>query len=327
MGGALGARLKRTWWRIRRFRAKRIVGFILVMTAALAAGNAFGRWPAAILGAVAGLVLAGAMLAKPLKGIGRMVFVRPPPWRDTDESMWFAGADLGFTPRGYAGDAAPRSVVERMTTSGRRFMAGQVSLELWLVATDEAGSPWTVVQERLPTQAADRVWTSSADSALEIADLDESGRPDPYRAAIRIAKEELDVPVARVQLVGWGRETTLGGTRDVVVGLAYTPVAAESLSGLSYPGDRGERAAHLIPLTVEGVAKGLGWGHPGQWNGGAAFGLLETVEHVAPGSWVGVERAVAPRWYEKAMFARLERGTQSVSAGAKPSDSESVASA
>jgi hypothetical protein len=151
------------------------------------------------------------------------------------------------------------------------------------------------------------------DADLTIADLDDTGRPNPFRATHRLIKEELDLPLVGIELLGWGREEHSLGTRDTVVAYVTTSIEAENLSGVEYPEGRVERAAHLVPIDLEGVAKTLGWGHPLNWRGGSAFGLLELLEASQPGAWAALEHRVAPRWYEKGMFARVERGTEKVS--------------
>jgi len=305
-------RLKRVGWWFRRLRGKRSIGFLLIAAIAAVGGWLYGGLDSAAVGGVVALVLAGIVLARPLAALARRLFLRTPPWRAEAGQLDFAGADLGFRVSGFAGGQAPRELVDEIADSGGRFSAGEVSVELWLVATDERGQDWTIVQELQESPARRVVWTSSVDAELTIADFDHTGRPNPFRAAHRIAKADLDVPLVDIQLLGWGREQHANGTRDTVVAFARTSIAAERLSGFEYPATR-ERAAHLVALDLEGVAKALGWGHPSNWRGGSAFGLLELLEISQPGAWASLERRVAPRWYEKGMFARVERGTEKVS--------------
>ncbi|RZV45881.1 MAG: hypothetical protein EX267_04560 [Acidimicrobiia bacterium] len=304
-------RLRRVGWWFRRLRAKRLLGFSVLVVAAAAGGWLYGGPTSAAVGGVVALVVVGIVLAKPVRAIASRLFLRTPPWQAEPGPLAFAGADLGFTVDGFAAGETPRELVDTISAAGGRFESGEISLELWLVASDKQGQDWTIVQELSLPPAGKKAWTSSVDGELAFADFDETGRPNPFRATHRLAKSELDVPLVDIDILGWGREQLHPvGTRDTVVVFARTSVAAEKLSGFEYPESREERMAHLVPVDLEGIAKSLGWGHPVHWRGGAVFGLLELLEHYEPGAWAALEEKVAPRWYEKGMFARVERGTE-----------------
>jgi len=305
-------RLRRAGWWIQRLRGKRFIAFIAITAAAALTGWFYGGFDSAATGGIAALVVASLVLAGPLKLLAKRLFVRTAPWRSGLGPLTFAGSDLGFLVEGFVGSEGPRETVDAIAASGGRFASGEMSLELWLVATDDQGQDWTLVQEIREPPAGRLVWTSSVDSQLNIADFDDTGRPNPFRAAHRVVKEEIDVPLVDIELFGWGREQLPVGTRDTVVAFARTSVPAEKLSGFTYPDSRVERSAHLVSLDLDGLAKALGWGHPTHWNGGAAFGILELLEEFQAGAWPALERRVVPRWYEKGMFARVERGTESL---------------
>ena len=303
-------RLRRASWWIRRFRGWRFAAFVLTIATAGAAGWFLaGSDSAAVGGGVAlaiALVLVGMGLALPMRGLLRRMFLRTAPWRTRSGPLSFAGADLGFRVVGLGVGLGPREVVDAITASGGRFFTGEVSVELWLVATDRQGQDWIIAQEARETLGGPVVWTSTIDGATTMADFDGSGRVNPFRAAHRLVKEELDVPIVDIEVLGWGTEE---GVRDAVVAVARTSHPAEKLSGMEYAGDRYLRSAHLVALDIDGVAKTLGWGHPVNWRGGSAFGLLELLEIFQPGAWAALERRVAPRWQENGMFVRVERGT------------------
>lgn len=305
-------RLKRAGWWIRRLRGKRFIAFVLMVAVAAVGGWWYGGSDSAAVGGIVALVVAGILLARPLATVAKRVFLRSAPWQSEPGPLAFAGADLGFRVEGFAGDRGPRELMDDMAAAGGRFSSGEISLELWIVATDDRGQDWTIVQEIHEAPAGKVAWTSSVDAGLTIADFDDTGRPNPFRATHRLVKEELDVPLVDIELLGWGREQHSTGTRDTVVAYVTTSIGAEKLSGFDYPENRVERAAHLVPINLEGVAKTLGWGHPWNWRGGSAFGLLELLEAAQPGAWASLERRVAPRWYEKGMFARVERGTEKI---------------
>ena len=305
-------RLKRIGWWIGRLRGKRFIAFVAIVALAAIGGWFYGGLDSAAMGGGVALVVAGVVLARPLGSLARRLFLRKPPWRSGVGPLAFAGADLGFRVEGLVVSESPRETVDSIASSGGRFANGEIGLELWLVATDDLGQDWTIVQEIKEPPAGKVGWTSSVDAGLTIADFDDTGRPNPFRAAHRLVKGEIDVPLVDIDLMGWGREQMTAGTRDTVVAFARTAVPAEKLSGFTYPDNRAERVAHLVPLDLDGIAKALGWGHPSSWNGGAAFGLLELLEEFQPGAWPALERRVAPRWYEKGMFARVERGTESL---------------
>ncbi|NNC93049.1 MAG: hypothetical protein HKN80_11230 [Acidimicrobiia bacterium] len=305
--------LKRAGWWIRRLRGKRFMAFVLLVVLAAASGWAYGGLDSAAVGGIAAVVVAALVLARPLVSLAKRVFLRPAPWRAEPGPLAFAGADLGFRLDDFAGDRGARELVDDIASAGGRFSSGEISLELWVVATDEQGQDWTIVQGIHDSPAGRISWTSSVDAGMTIDDFDATGRPNPFRAAHRLVKEELDLPLVDIELLGWGREQHSVGTRDTVVAYATTSIGAEKLSGIEYPEGRVGRAAHLVQIDVDGVAKALGWGHPLNWRGGSAYGLLELLEASQPGAWATLERRVAPRWYEKGMFARLERGTEKVS--------------
>ena len=288
------------------------MAFVLLVAVAAVGGWLYGGSDSAAVGGIAALLVAGIVLARPLVTLAKRVFLRSAPWQAEPGPLAFAGADLGFRVEGFAGDRGPRELMDDMAVAGGRFSSGEISLELWIVATDERGQDWTIVQEIHEVPAGKVAWTSSVDAGLTIADFDDTGRPNPFRATHRLVKEELDVPLVDIELLGWGREQHATGTRDTVVAYVTTSIGAEKLSGFEYPENRVERAAHLVPINQEGVAKTLGWGHPLNWRGGSAFGLLELLETSQPGAWASLERRVAPRWYEKGMFARVERGTEKI---------------
>ncbi len=287
------------------------MAFVLVGGLAAVGGWLYGGRAAAAVGVVAALV-AGIVLARPLAMLAKRLFLRTAPWRAEPGPLEFADTDLGFTVEAFAGELDPRELVDHVSNAGGRFSSGEISLELWMVASDELGQAWTIVQEVHPTRAGRVAWTSSVDGGLTIADFDNTGRPNPFRAVHRLVKEEFDVPLVDTEVFAWGREHHATGTRATMVTFARTSIGVEQLTGFEYPEDPQERTAHLIPVTLDGVAKALGWGHPENWRGGSALGLLELLEIFQPGAWATLERRIAPRWHEKGMFARVERGTERV---------------
>jgi hypothetical protein len=285
---------------------------VLIGTLAAVAGWFYGGRDSAAVGGIVALVIAAVVLARPLMSLTKRVFLRSAPWRAEPGLLAFAGADLGFRVEGFAGERGPRQLVDDIAAAGGRFSSGEISLELWVVATDDQGQDWTIVQQVHEAPAGRISWTSSVDAGLTIADFDDTGRPNPFRATHRLVKEEFDLPLVDIEVLGWGREQDSLGTRDTVVAIVTTSIGAETLSGIEYPEGQVERAAHLVPLNLEGVAKSLGWSHPLNWRGGSAFGLLELLEAAQPGAWAALERRVAPRWYGKGMFARVDRGTAKI---------------
>lgn len=304
-------RLRRVGWWFRRLRGKRLLSFGVLVLAAIAGGWLYGGPRSAAIGGVLAMVIVGIVLAKPIRAIASRLFLRTPPWRVEPGPLAFAGSDLGFNVNGIVKSETPRDLVDKISRAGGRFESGEISVGLWLVASDAEGQDWTIVQELNLPPTGRAAWTSSVDGELTFADFDETGRPNPFRAAHRLTKAELDVPLVDIDIMGWGREQQdPAGTRDTVVLLARTSVAAEKLSGFEYPESRDERRAHLVQVSLDGIAKSLGWGHPSNWRGGSVFGLLELLEVVQPGAWAALEELVGPRWYEKGMFARVERGTE-----------------
>ncbi len=306
-------RLRRAGWWVRRLRGKRLLGLVTLVTAAVVGGWIYGGPTSAAVGGVVGLVIVGILLARPVAALAKRLFLRTPPWRAEPGPLAFAGVELGFNVEGFVAGETPRQLVDKIATPGGRFASGEFSLELWLVASDAQGQDWTIVQELDLPPAGKTAWTSSVDGLLSFADFDETGRPNPFRATQRLAKEELDVPLVDIDILGWGREQQYpAGARDTVVAFVRTSLGAEKLSGFEYPSGRDERTAHLVPISLEGMAKSLGWGHPLSWRGGSVFGLLELLEITHPGAWTALEKSVALRWHEKGMFARVERGTERV---------------
>ncbi len=296
-------------WAIQRFRTKRFIGFIGIIVGASFSVWLYLQWEAAPVLSAIGIFLAGLLLARPVAALARRLFVRTPSWRHLG-SLEFGGVDLGFELTGSGFGKAPREIVEQIASPGDRFGDGRFSLILWLVAADEAGDHWTLVQEKQHESTGQTVWTGSVDGNLTIADLDESGRPNPFRAAHRLAKSELDLSLLDVSIVAWGRELLVDGSRDVAIGLAHTAVPAERLRSVAYPRATFKRRSHLVTLDPHGTAKALGWSLPGNWLGGAVLGMLEALEHVESGSWLALERALVPRWREKLKFARIDRGIE-----------------
>ena len=303
-------RLRRLIWATQRFRAWRLLGLTLIIVGAAAAAWLYSQWDAVPVFGVAAVFLAGLLLAHPIAALARRLFVKAPPWRQESGRVEFAGAELGMELYGSVLEETPMEIVERLGSYGGRFADGRFSLVLWLIAADGDGNYWTIVQEQQHRSTGRTIWTASVDGSLSIADLDESGRPNPFRAAHRLAKSDLDVPLVDITLAGWGREHLRDGNRDVAVGFARTSVSAERLRGISYPRANIACHAHLVTLDQGGTAKTLGWGLPSTWHGGAVYGLLETLENVESGSWAALERAVAPRWHNGGMFARVDRETE-----------------
>jgi hypothetical protein len=313
MADRFGARYLRFRWMLRGLLTS-FVAYVLIAGFAGALVVLFlsdqGWVPVLIAGAV---VAASMLLLRPLKSWLRRLFVRHPAWHKSTGRFSFAHHDLGLVVDARVGGATPREVVDMFDKSNASLSGAPIDLMLWVYAQGKDGQKWTLVQEveRSHRSHGTSAWTSSIDGTLSIADLDAMGRPDPYRGAHRLAKEELDVPLTSINLIAWGKEFHSDGDREVVVGFAETSVSAEDLQEHRYVG-RGVRRAHLVPVASAGVTKALAWGHPTAWHGGAVYALAELVDEILPGSWRQLEPNVEPRWREKQIFARLERGTRAI---------------
>ena len=169
-------RIQRAAWWVRRVHGKRILVLVIVAIIAAIGGWLYGGFDSA---AFSGLVALGAgiLLARPVARLLARLLMRPVPWRSLDQPFEFGGLPIGFQAAGMAGDEPPRRLVDRIANAGGRLESGQAFLEAWLVAADEAGRTWTVVQEVVRPLTKRSVWTSSVDDAMTLADFDDSGKP------------------------------------------------------------------------------------------------------------------------------------------------------
>lgn len=293
-------RLRRMGWSLRRLRVDRLVAAAVLAATAVGALRLVGDVDLSLLGRGAALIAIGILLARPAAALWSRFMVRRPPWRAAPE-LRFAGADLGFQ---MAGDAGPNTYRDmRAAIAGELARAtNPIALEVWLVASDEAGRDSTIV-ESLPDR---RLWSSSLEGALDLADLD-----NLFGAGLRLVTEQWEVPITRFDVLAWGNERTQDGSRQVLVASARTSMPAERLVALT-DDDSAGRTSHPVSLSVECVADALAWGDPASWRGGALYGLLELLEQAEPGSWTALEARVRARWRDKAMFARVERGTAQI---------------
>ncbi|MBT8192378.1 MAG: hypothetical protein KJP22_03175, partial [Acidimicrobiia bacterium] len=69
-------RLRRVGWWFRRLRAKRLLGFSVLVVAAAAGGWLYGGPTSAAVGGVVALVVVGIVLAKPVRAIASRLFLR-----------------------------------------------------------------------------------------------------------------------------------------------------------------------------------------------------------------------------------------------------------
>lgn len=293
-------RLRRVSWSLRRLRpARLVIGFVLAAVA-IGAVWIFTDADLSVIGWTVMILAIGLLLARPAAALWSHLIMRQPSWR-VGPTMRFAGDDLGFTVSGRSASGSPSAVITAVATTDRTAPDHPTVLEIWLVAGDAAGSDWTIVSGR-PDRT---IWSSSVEGPTVPADGN-----DPYRAAHRLINREWAVPVTAIDVVVRGSEVVPDGRRDVVVVVARTSLSLEEFTALAHQ-DPG-RTAQPVPVSPKGVADALGWGDPVSWRGGAVYGLLEVLEQNEPGSWTELEGRVRARWHDKAMFARVERGTAQI---------------
>ena len=306
--------MDRIKWGLARVRRRPLaVAVVLAVAVAVAVGVIWGGSVLLQVSLVLLVLLAAATLVPPAIRYVKSLLVERVPWRDAGEQTHFAGASLRFV---VGADTTAASPSEVPVTIQRHLDASvPIDLILWLVATDSEGRPWTLVQEQGETDSITRSYlTASIDAAITYADRDPMGNLDPYRTAHRAAKAELDVPLAQIDFVAWGRDLHPFGSRTVVLAIAGTSVPAERLAGHRYPEGDGFRRSWLTRLTPEGVTQALSSGHPDAWCGSAVYGLIEALDRYHRGSWAVVERDLAPRWREKTFFARVEKEVERATA-------------
>lgn len=302
-------RVTRIGWWLRRLNRRRLLVLAALVATAIGVGWLYGGLDSA---AFSGLLAVGVgvVLGRPVTSIFTRAFVRSVPWRAPDTDLHFAGTALGFTAVGFATTESPVARVHRILGSGGGFAHGDFAVQLWVVASADDGVDWTVAQGRPGEQPE---WTSTIDGRLTIADFDESGRPDPFRAAHRLVNDGLGVPVVDIDFVCWGTELNGVSGRPVVVGIVRTSMDAAGLRRFEYPAGDGQlRHAMPVAVTSEGVEDALASSHALEWRGGAAVGLIELLDQIHPGAWAALEHRLAERWSAKAMFARVARGTAQV---------------
>lgn len=293
-------RLRRVSWSLRRLRPARLgIGFVLTAVA-IGAVWIFTDADVSVIGWTVMVLAIGLLLARPAAALWSHLIMRQPSWR-VGPTMRFAGSDLGFSVSGRPTSSPPSTAVRGLATPDPTAPDHPTVLEIWLVAGDPAGSDWTIVSGR-PDRT---IWSSSVEEPIVPADGN-----DPYRAAHRLIGREWAVPITEIDVVARGSEVVPDGRRDVVVAVARTSLSIEEFTALAYE-DPG-RTAQPVPVSPKGVADALGWGDPVSWRGGAVYGLLELLEQNEPGSWTALEGRVRARWHDKAMFARVERGTAQI---------------
>lgn len=312
MANRFGARYLRSRWFIRSFAGKVIPYLMLSLAAGGLAGWLLNGRTAqsAFLAAIA--VLAALVLYRPLTRALRKVIVRRPPWQQSHGPFEFAGLRPGFDLVARAKAAPNRAAVIEIDHWNDERGRTPIHLVLWVIARGADGRWWTRSQERpvLPTGFG-AAWTATLDGQIAVVDLDAMGRADPFRTAHRLALDVLDVPLSRIKLLGWGIETRNGIGRDVVFGYAETSASASELGSTPYPGHP-EPVTHMAPIDLEGLSRTLGRGHPDQWNAAAICGLADLAADLAPETWRVLEAEIGPRWQQKQRFARIERGTRSI---------------
>lgn len=305
-------RLRRLGWWFQRLNLRRALVLFVTLAGAVGVGWLYGGRDSAAFSGVLALV-AGGLLGPRFSRLASRVVMRAPRWRTVGANTGFAGANLGYRAAESLPAAPATTLIDEIVESGGRFATGDVVVEAWVAAGDRSGTAWTIVQERMEPPAGRSVWTATVEGRLSIGDFDASGRPNPYRAAHRLVTRELDLPVVDIDLVSWGTEHFRGSERDVVVAIVRTSVEANELQHFDYAPDSAiRRRARPLPVTPDGLEQGLGRAHASEWRGGALLGLLELFEREHPGAWAAVEKRIANRWSAKAMFARVERGTEQV---------------
>lgn len=313
MANRLGARYLRLRWFVRSFASRALPYLVLAVVAGGLAGWLLNgpTAPSIFLAAIA--VFGALVLFRPLSRLLKRLMIRRPAWQRTNGPFKFAGQELGLEVTERALATPARATIVQIDDWNDKRDRRPIHLVLWVIARGADGRWWVRSQERQAAPGGpDISWTATLDGIVGVFDLDSMGRADPVRTANRLALEELDVPLSRIKILGWGSENRQGHERDVVFGYAETPATASELGVHIYPGHP-EPIAHMAPVDLEGLSRSLGRGHPDEWHAAAIAGLADLAADLAPETWRALEEEVQPRWLQKQRFARIERGTRSIS--------------
>ncbi len=194
------------------------------------------------------------------------------------------GYPVAFTNLGNAARQPPAHLAGLFTDAG--WLPDTLHVVLWVLRRDDTHT-WTIVRQET---GGDARWTATVDGAMSEEDLTIDGMLDPFAAAARLAKVQIDLPVSNIHFLSWGVERDT--SRAVLVGWAETDVPASDLRAHGYADH--PWTAHLADLSADGAAKTIGWAGSAQWRAGALYALARMVEEA--GGLRRLERQLAPRW-------------------------------
>lgn len=271
-------------WGVRRVPARNLA--VLAGAAAVLGLAIVWNW-SFVLGAVVAAAVVYA--ARPERGLESADEVGGSGWA-------FGGERLAFRPVSEVLDLRPGEIADRL--AARYGPSDRVDLVLWLVAWDKTGKPWTLVQDRF----GDDLAPITATAVAEVP-----GACDPYLEAQRLSLSETGFALVDVVVIGWGTDSSLGGTRDALLVIGRTGAGAEELGSHQYEG--GGRVSHLVELHPDSVARSLGNVDARRWHAAAVRGLVRCTEMLYPGAGSLLDELVAGPWRNRRMFRRLDRLT------------------
>ena len=194
------------------------------------------------------------------------------------------GRSIPYTNLGNAAEQGRERLANMFTRAG--WQPETLNVVLWVVHKHDNRS-WTIVCQEEGERSR---WTATVDGPMSGEDVGLDGRLDPYAAAERLAKVQIDLPIHNVQFLSWGIEKDT--SRAVLVGWAETDLTARDLRAHRYEGD--DRTAHLAELDPDGAAKAIGWAGSADWRSGALYALARMVDEA--GGLKRLERVLEPRW-------------------------------
>lgn len=194
------------------------------------------------------------------------------------------GYSIAYTNLGNAARQTRGRLSALLTDAG--WLPDTLHIVLWVLRRDGSHT-WTVVRQEMSEASR---WTATVDGPMSDEDMTLDGMIDPYAAAARLAKTQIDLPISNIQFLSWGVERDT--SRAVLVGWAETDVPASDLRAHEYADPTW--TAYLADLYAEGSAKTIGWAGSAQWRAGALYGLARMVEEA--GGLRKLERHLEPRW-------------------------------
>ena len=270
--------------RARVIRNRIAIGIAVALCVALLVGLWYLDMTAFLGGAAAIVILAIAFLIPRTRSSTRRVVAPVGQFASVREGHALCGVSIPYTNLGNAAGQERDRLSAVFTKAG--WHPETLNVVLWVVHRQGQRTFSLVRQD----EGDPSRWTATVDGPMSSEDVSLEGLLDPFAAAERLAKTQIDLPIHNIHFMSWGIERD--SSRAVLVGWAETDISATDLRSHRYTNPKW--TAHLTELDPTGAAKAIGWAGSAHWRAGALYTLARMVEEV--GGLKQLERTLLPRW-------------------------------